>query len=81
MHLLLVNAPDPLRQLGGQHEVSVLAADRRDWETAARATARPFEVFHIVADLPHGKYRTDRARELLHWQPCDSLGIHWRRRV
>jgi hypothetical protein len=81
VHLLLVNAPDPLRQLGCQHEVSVLADDPRDWGTAERATARRFEVFHIVADLPHGKYRTDRARKLLHWQPRDSLGIHWRCRV
>jgi nucleoside-diphosphate-sugar epimerase len=42
---------------------------------------RPFEIFHILADLPHGRYRTDRARQLLHWQPRDSLDIHWRRRV
>jgi nucleoside-diphosphate-sugar epimerase len=40
---------------------------------------RPFEVFNILADLPHGKYRTDRAKELLHWQPRDSLDVHWRR--
>ena len=40
---------------------------------------RPFEVFHILADLPHGRYRTDRARELLHWQPRDTLDVHWRR--
>ncbi|HEY3081545.1 MAG TPA: NAD-dependent epimerase/dehydratase family protein [Chloroflexota bacterium] len=39
---------------------------------------RPFEVFHIVADLPHGKYRNDRAKALLHWQPRDSLDVHWR---
>jgi hypothetical protein len=41
---------------------------------------RPFEVFHILADLPHGRYRTERAKELLHWQPRDKLEIHWRRR-
>jgi nucleoside-diphosphate-sugar epimerase len=40
---------------------------------------RPFEVFHIVADLPHGKYRNDRAKEALHWQPRDRLDVHWRR--
>jgi len=42
---------------------------------------RPFEVFHITADLPHGKYRNHRAREALHWQPRDNLDVHWRRQV
>jgi nucleoside-diphosphate-sugar epimerase len=46
----------------------------------APAFPRPFEVFHIVADLPHGRYRNDRTKELLHWQPRDSLDVHWRRR-
>ena len=42
---------------------------------------RPFEVFHILADLPHGRYRTDRVKQLLHWQPRDTLDVHWRRQV
>jgi nucleoside-diphosphate-sugar epimerase len=42
---------------------------------------RPFEIFHIVADLPHGKYRNARAKRLLHWQPRDNLDIHWRRQT
>lgn len=42
---------------------------------------RPFEVFHVTADLPHGKYRNDRAKELLHWQPRDNLDVHWRREI
>jgi nucleoside-diphosphate-sugar epimerase len=45
----------------------------------APAFPRPFEVFHILADLPHGKYRNERAKRLLHWQPRDKLDIHWRR--
>jgi nucleoside-diphosphate-sugar epimerase len=40
---------------------------------------RPFEVLHITADLPHGKYRNERAKQLLHWQPRDDLDVHWRR--
>jgi nucleoside-diphosphate-sugar epimerase len=40
---------------------------------------RPFEIFNVVADLPHGKYRNDRTKRLLHWQPRDSLDVHWRR--
>lgn len=42
---------------------------------------RPFEIFHIVADLPHGKYRNQRTKRLLHWQPRDNLDIHWRRQA
>jgi nucleoside-diphosphate-sugar epimerase len=46
----------------------------------APALPHPFEIFHIVADLPHGKYRNDRTKAVLHWQPRDNLEIHWRRR-
>jgi len=58
------------------------------WEDAAAAMRqalraptfpRPFEVFHILADLPHGKYRNDKAKQLLMWQPRDRLASHWRR--
>ncbi len=47
----------------------------------APSLPRPFEVFHILADLPHGRYRTDRTKQLLHWQPRDNLDIHWRRHL
>ena len=40
---------------------------------------RPFEVLHILADLPHGKYRNTRARRVLDWQPRDRLEAHWLR--
>lgn len=58
------------------------------WEDAAAAMRqalrvpslpRPFEVLHIVADLPHGKYPNDKAKNLLAWQPRDRLEAHWRR--
>jgi nucleoside-diphosphate-sugar epimerase len=42
---------------------------------------RPFEMFHIVGDLPHGRYQTERTQTLLHWQPRDNLDVHWRRTV
>ncbi len=57
------------------------AADAVRGALRAPSFPRPFEVFHILADLPHGRYRTDRAKELLHWQPRDNLDVHWRRRV
>jgi nucleoside-diphosphate-sugar epimerase len=59
------------------------------WEDAAQAMRqalrapsfpRPLEVMHIVADLPHGKYRNDKAKELLKWQPRDRLEAHWLRK-
>jgi nucleoside-diphosphate-sugar epimerase len=40
---------------------------------------RPFEIFHIVADLPHGKYSNEKAKRLLGWQPRDRLEAHWLR--
>ena len=40
---------------------------------------RPFEVLHINADLPHGKYPNDKAKRLLAWQPRDRFESHWRR--
>jgi nucleoside-diphosphate-sugar epimerase len=42
---------------------------------------KPFDIFHIVADLPHGKYQNGRAKKRLHWQPRDTLDIHWRREL
>lgn len=39
----------------------------------------PFEVMHIVGDLPHGKYSNEKAKSLLAWQPRDRLEDHWRR--
>lgn len=42
---------------------------------------RPFEPLHIVADLPHGKYANQKAKDLLKWQPRDRLEGHWTRRL
>ena len=59
------------------------------WEDAGHAMRRaleapdlprPFEVFHILADLPHGKYSNAKARRLLGWRPRDSLAHLWARR-
>jgi nucleoside-diphosphate-sugar epimerase len=41
------------------------------------ALPRPFEVFHIVADLPHGKYSNEKAVRLLGWRPRDTLEHLW----
>ncbi len=40
----------------------------------------PCEVFHILADLLHGKYRNEKAKRLLGWQPRDTLEHLWGRR-
>jgi len=68
-------------QLGGYPFLVSWADAAEAVRGALRAPSfpRPFEIFHILADLPHGRYRTDRTKELLHWQPRDGLDIHWRR--
>jgi nucleoside-diphosphate-sugar epimerase len=56
------------------------------WEDAAcamrralevPALPRPFELFHILADLPHGKYSNEKARQILGWRPRDNLVHLW----
>jgi len=68
---------------GGLHPMTV------SWADAGRAMRRaleapdfpsPFEIIHILADLPHGKYSTAKARRLLGWTPRDSLAHLWSRR-
>jgi nucleoside-diphosphate-sugar epimerase len=60
------------------------------WEDAGHAMRRalevpplpsPFEVFLILADLPHGKYSNEKAKRLLGWQPRDTLEALWTRRI
>ena len=40
---------------------------------------RPFEVFHINADLPHGRFPNAKAKRLLGWQPRDDLVAYYTR--
>lgn len=56
------------------------------WQDSARAVRRAlevptlpqaFEVLHINADLPHGKYTNRKAKEVLNWQPLDDLRHMW----
>ena len=58
------------------------------WQDAAAAMRQalhapafpaPFEIFHILTDLPHGKYRNAKAKQLLGWQPRDRLEQGWQR--
>lgn len=65
---------------GGPFPMSV------SWEDAGHAMRRalevptlpsPFELFHILADLPHGKYSNEKAKRLLGWQPRDRLERLW----
>ncbi|MGH2355337.1 MAG: NAD-dependent epimerase/dehydratase family protein, partial [Chloroflexota bacterium] len=45
------------------------------------ALPRPCEVFHIVADLPHGKFSNEKAGRLLGWRPRDTLERLWTREL
>ena len=56
------------------------------WADAARAIQcalmvetlpAPYEVLHIVANLPHGVFPNRKARQVLGWQPHDSLAEFW----
>lgn len=68
---------------GGVHPMSI------SWDDAGMAMRRaleapalpsPFEIFHILANLPHGKYSSVKAQRLLGWQPRDDLAHLWARR-
>lgn len=41
----------------------------------------PAPVLHVLADSPHGRYRTGRARDILGWQPMDRLDHLWYQRA
>jgi nucleoside-diphosphate-sugar epimerase len=55
------------------------AAEAMRLALEAPSFPRPFEILHIGADLPHGKYSNEKAKGLLNWQPRDRLEAHWRR--
>ncbi len=42
---------------------------------------KPYDVFHIMTDVPHGKYRNEKAKRLLNWQPRDFFEDHWIRKM
>ncbi len=67
-------------QAGGVFPMSV------SWDDAGHAMRRalesptlpsPFEIFHVLADLPMGKYSNAKAKRLLGWQPRDNLAHLW----
>ncbi len=77
-----VNPDNPAPEPMGAFAFSVSWQDAGEaMRQALRAPSfqRPFEVFHVVADLPHGKYSNQKAKQLLHWQPRDRLEAHWTR--
>jgi nucleoside-diphosphate-sugar epimerase len=56
------------------------------WPDTGRALRRglevthlpsPFEMVNIATDLPHGRYDFTKARDLLDWQPRDTLEDFW----
>ena len=42
---------------------------------------RPFEIFLINSDLPHGQFLNDKAKRLLDWKPRDRFQKLWRRQT
>ena len=69
---------------GGPHPMSI------SWDDAGRALRhavdvpafpQPFDLIHITADLPHGRYANEKAKRLLGWAPRDALAHLYRRRA
>jgi nucleoside-diphosphate-sugar epimerase len=81
--LLFCNFVNPDQPAGRSlHPLTVSWRDagvalRRAVEVATLPT--PMEVFHIGADLPHGAYPNDKAKQLLGWQPRDTLAALYTR--
>lgn len=78
-----VNPPTAQPGSGGVNPMAV------SWDDAGHAMRRaleqpslpsPFEIFHILTDLPHGKYSSAKAQRLLGWRPRDNLAHLWARR-
>jgi nucleoside-diphosphate-sugar epimerase len=74
---------DPEKSQPGRRGLSPLSVS---WDDAGHAMRRalevaalpsPYEVLHILADLPHGKYSNAKAKRLLGWQPRDTLAHLW----
>ena len=81
---IFVNPETAEPRPGGVHPMTI------SWDDAGHAMRRalevpslpsPFEIFHILADLPHGRYSSRKAQELLGWRPRDTLAHLWARRV
>ena len=82
-YAIFANPETHAPRAGGVHPMTI------SWEDAGLAMRRalevpelpgPFEIFHILTDLPHGKYSNAKAKRLLGWQPRDSLARLWARR-
>ena len=78
----LVNPANPVRESYRSRAWLI------SWEDAGAAMRqalladsypRPFEILHVCADLPHGKFPNEKAKRLLKWQPRDQLEAYWRR--
>ena len=66
---IYVDPPQPLFRVNGKPAIGLAIAmrDGGDILNLGRNIQRTMD--EITADLPHGKYRNDRAKRLLHWQP------------
>jgi hypothetical protein len=62
-HPFIISWPDTGRALRRALEVTSLPS--------------PYEELNISADLPHGRFRFDKARRILNWQPRDGLDHFW----
>ena len=72
--------PVPFSSVAYCHTVSWSDATRAIWLALhAPSFPHPFELMHILTDLPHGKYSNEAAKRLLGWHPLDTLEAYWLR--
>lgn len=38
-----------------------------------------FETFFVFTDMPHGRFRNDKVKRILGWQPRHDIDVNWRR--
>jgi nucleoside-diphosphate-sugar epimerase len=83
--LLFCNFVDPAASPSDPADFFPFAVSWADAGEAMRQAVRvpgfpgPFELLHVNADLPHGRYPNDKAKRCLAWQPRDRLEAFWMR--
>ena len=36
-----------------------------------------FETFFVFTDMPHGRFRNDKVKRILGWEPRDDIAVNW----
>ena len=77
--------PNSQQSGGGTNPFSVTFRDaaraiHKGLETNLNTLPSQCEIFFITTDTPHGRYRNNKAKRLLGWEPHDTLEEYWRKK-